>query len=701
MIEKNIADTDNSNNTITVTKPTDNTDNITKLCLEPIRKNKESNPENVTVYIHDIETYDNLNTFPISSSPADEEQSVQELNNLKLNLKCNRKVPDNEKHQSLPYTLISSFEEKDNQQSTIKNYLMLPKRHTKLTPVSSSSDSAETTSPVSPFASTSITFQYPDLKKQEAAYDALISRNIDQAKISESLYENQEVRNANSATTDCINECETLTDFTDQIEIQQALKQLDDALDEQIPIETFQSLNSGKCNMETTEGKTESTSKKSVKQLVEMLDSKQLQFGRWNELSKLHPTVSNQDSDLTSDCDSNTEMKAPSCAFDHPPETSAKPSLIGVSIFGLNDGKSIAEIIAEKKNPKNRSLHKRPPTSPKPVLKKPLPIPKLPTLDEDEQQKWLDHPSSSTQAIHSSFGKPICDNRRENMIVTIEKKPIIRTRHQKVSNSEMLPTIIKVEDSESFVNYPQAAIDIASSSVASMVIDTTRKDSGQQCPCEGQHVIVNHIYENLNQNGNDQYLETSFDGPIAMTVISESKNGTTKDLDASHIFHQHQQQRWEDSVADKGKLFIDNTSTVISVSSNDACNYVNDVKWRSDPEKRTNFDVSLENDRNSEPIPPPRTFLKHCSYDSVPDKRMMQRSTSMYYSSNSNESNDTATNFSANTVQQHPSIINRSSSLSIPETARVPVRPKPAPRRIDCMKRTTITVDVPEVMKFS
>ncbi|EFO14739.1 hypothetical protein LOAG_13777 [Loa loa] len=506
MIEKNIAD--RNSNAITVTTSTAN-DNITELCLESTMKNQECNPKNVAAYIHNIETYDNLNNFTIPPGTVDGKQLVQKRDNLKLDLKGSQKASDDVK--SISYTLASDFEEKDNQNS-IKNSLMLPK-HKKLTPISSS-DSTETISPVTPFTPTSVQFQYPDLKKQEAAYDAFVSRNT--REITSSLYENQDM----TIGTDGFEA--KVIDFKDQMEIHQALKQLDDALDEQIPIGTsLTSLNSKESRMETFDENTESSkskdSKKSVKQLVEMLDSKQLQFGMWNMPSKLHSTVTNQDSDFMLDNEGNKETKTP--------ETPSKPSLIGVNIFGLNGEKSIAEIIAEKQNHRNFSLHKRPPTSPKPVLKKLFPIPKPSTSDEEEQ-KWL-LPSSSGQAIHPSE-KLISDGGRENMIVTTNKKPKIQAKHQITSNSAMLSTIIKVDDSESSVNSLSTMTD--DTSVISTVSDVTRKDSSQQCLPEIQYQAVNHISENLNQNCNEKFLETSFDGPIAMTIINGNKNGTTKDL---------------------------------------------------------------------------------------------------------------------------------------------------------------------------
>ncbi|KAL4002058.1 hypothetical protein ACH3XW_1900 [Acanthocheilonema viteae] len=707
MIEKNIAHTDRD--AITVITPTDN---MTELCLESIKKNQENTTENVTVCIHDVETYDNFNNHTIPFYITNEKQSVQQRNNSKLNLKCNQKVSDDKKDQSIPHNLASNYGEKDNQKST-ENFLILPKRHTKLTSISSS-DSTEATSPLTPSTPISISFQYPDLKKQEAAYDALISGNTEKV-VSENLYENQEeaiIVNSMQAGTN--NFEMKFTDYDDQMEIQQALKQLDDALDEQIFIETSQTLNPEKSNMMIFDEGSECTrsidSKKSVKQLVEMLDSKQLQFNKCNMLPKLHPTLINQDCNFTPDSKSNTKTKKTSLYISDP-ETSSKPSLIGVNIFGLNNGKSIAEIIAEKRNHKNHSIHKPSPTSPKPFLKKPLPIPKLNNSNEDEQQELL-RQSSLTQTIHSSE-QLIFDNRKENMIFTTDKKPKIQTKLQKISNSEMLSTIIKVDDSESSINFQSTLTNTANSfSVPSTIIDNAiGKDLNQQCLPKIQHIARNHIYENLNQNDNEKYLETSFDGPIAMTVISESKNGTTKNLayicdndnvisvrkDASHISHQQQQQQQEDSVTDKGKHFVDNIPTIISISSNDACNYAHNVKWRNDSMKRANFDVPLENERNSEPISPQQTCFKRNSYGSVSDKRIMQRSTSLYYTSSNNESSDIVMNYDSDNVRQHSSIINRSSSLSIPETARIPVRPVPAPRQNHCMKGMTITVDMPQI----
>lgn len=504
MIEKNIA------NAVTVTT---STNNIKELCSEPMKKSQKSNSENVAVYINGMETYDNLSNSTIPFCVLNKEQLIKERNNSEFDLKCSQKSSDDDKDQSISNTLTPNLEEKN--QKSKENSLMLPKRQPKLTSISLS-DSFETVSPVLLFAQTSVSFQYPDLKRQEAAYDAFVSRNIGKV-ITGSLYENRE--NMNSRTTD-VNSFEAkLIDFKDQLEIREALKQLDDALDDQISTESFQTLSSKNSNTTSSEGNTESTksnnNQKSVKQLVEILDSKHLQFRRRNKLSKLHPNITNQNSNFASDNESNTEMKTSLYVSD--PETS-KPSLIGVNIFGLNDGKSVAEIIAEKINHKNHSLHKHPPTSPKPVLKKPIPIPKSNTSDEEEQQKLLLASSPSAQAVHPS-GKSISDAGRENMIFTIDKKPKIQTKHRRISKSEMLPTIIKVDDSESSASFKSVITDMASA-VASTATDPNGKESSQQCLSE---TSVNHVYENLNQNDDEKYLETSFNGPIAMTTISGSK----------------------------------------------------------------------------------------------------------------------------------------------------------------------------------
>ncbi|VDO31366.1 unnamed protein product [Onchocerca flexuosa] len=691
MIEKNITDMDSN-----VTAPTNN-ENITELYLESSMKSRESNPENVTIYVRDIETYDNLNNFAISSCILDEKQSVQKRNNLTLNLECSRKASDDDKGQSIPYTLEQNFEEKDNQNRT-KSFLMQP-THKNLVSTSSS-DSNGAISPLTSLTPKSMPFQYSDLQKQGAAYDALISENT--RKLISPLYENQEAIIVGSKTTDTNSSEQSFIDLNDQMEIQQALKQLDDALDEQISTETFLTLNPNKSKAEMFEKKAESMksndSKKSVKQLVEMLDSKQLQFRVWNMPPKLQPTVANQNSDFTSDSENNTEIKTSlyisgleSRVDSDISHKQSKPSLIGVNIFDFGDGKSIAEIIAEKRSHENRSFQKLPPTSPKPVLQKPLPVPKVNILDEDEERKWL-LPSSS-QSIPSSE-KPLFNDRREKMIVMMDKKSEIQEKHQKTPSFEMLPTVIKIHDRES---HPLSDASPANTSAI-------RKDSNQQQNSKVQYVTVNNIYENLSENGSEKYLETSFDGPIAMTSISESKNDRTKnwayicDKNASHMLHEQQQQQQKDSV-DEGKLFIDN---VASISSNDTSNHVHDVKWRSDHVNRANIDISIENDQNSAPIPAPRTCFKRNSHDSVSDKRMMQRSTSMCCTSVSKEWNDSAIKSVSNITRQHPTIFNRSPSMSIPETARIPdekllIRPKPAPRQIDSRKRTIITVDVSEV----
>ncbi|EJW81150.1 hypothetical protein WUBG_07940 [Wuchereria bancrofti] len=443
MIEKNIANT--SSNAISAITPTDNDNNITELCVESM-ENQENNPKNVTVYINDIETYDNLNNFTLSS--------------------CASKISNDEKHQSIPHSLKSNSK-KINNQNSIKSFLMLPK-HKKLTSISSS-DSIETTSSVSPFAPTSKQFQYTNVKNEETTCDAIISQKT--GEMISSLYKNQDAININSMITDANSFEKKLIDLKDQMEIQQALKQLDDALDEQIATETcLTSSNSEKCNIEMFEEKTESTklkdNKKSVKQLVEILDSKQLQFKTRN----MPPKLINQDSDLTSDNEGNTKTKASLYISD--PEITPKPSLIGVNIFGLNDGKSIAEIIAEKRNYENYSLHKRPPTSPKSVLKKPLPIPKPSTSDEGEQ-KWL-LPSSSNQVIHPS-DISLTDNRNSK----------IQAKQQKISNSEMPPTIIKIDNIQSSTNFQSTTTDATTpitttTTTTTTTADVTSKDSNQQ-----------------------------------------------------------------------------------------------------------------------------------------------------------------------------------------------------------------------------
>lgn len=486
MIEKNIADTDHSAITVATLG-----DSIGESCAERIKQNQESVPENVAPCICDIETYDNMNNPTIPSCMTDEQQSLAKRNNLKLSLKCSGKVRNDEKCQPIS----PKFGEKDNQESG-KSFVMLPKRDAKFTSISSS-DSTETTSPVTPFATTSISFQYPDPRRQKAAYDALVSRGT-QNMMSESQYENQEDIATNSITTDT-NSFET-------------------KLGDLKTTGTFQTMNSEKSDTKTFEGKIEFTtsngSKKSVKQLAEMLDSKKLQFRRLNVLSKLHPTVTTRSDSET------TEAKASSDVSD--PEIS-KPSLIGVNILGLNDGKSIAEIIASKKN---HSFHKHPLTSPKPFLKKTLTIPKSNTSDEEEQQKWLNPSlSSSTQTVHPSEKTIAVSDQRENTIVVKEKKPIL----QDMQNSRMLPTIIKVDDSECSTNFQQAATNVPTSLTLTTTGDTG-KDSSDQCSPQIQRTAKNHIYENLNQSGNQKYLETSFDGPIAMTVVRGSKNDAVKNF---------------------------------------------------------------------------------------------------------------------------------------------------------------------------
>lgn len=70
----------------------------------------------------------------------------------------------------------------------------------------------------------------------------------------------------------------------------------------------------------------------------------------------------------------------------------------------------------------------------------------------------------------------------------------------------------------------------------------------------------------------------------------------------------------------------------------------------------------------------------------------------MYHSLSNKELNDTTEEYDVGVAQQHPSITNQSSSLSTAKTERILMRPEPAPRKIDCMKRMTITADMPEVM---
>ncbi|KAM3723997.1 Translation initiation factor [Dirofilaria immitis] len=641
MIEKNITDTDS--NATTITAPTNN-DNVTELCLESNMRNQECNLENVIIYSRDMETYDNLNISAISSCISNEKQSKQERSNLKLNLESNQKASNDKKCQSIPYALARNFKEKDNRNST-KDFLMLP-THKNLVSISPS-DSIEAVLLAIPVTPTSVPLQYSDSEKQESAYDAFASGNT--RKLISPLYENQEAIIANSMAIDTNSFEENVIDFEDQMEIQQALKQLDDALDEQISTETFLSLNPGSGS--NTEAKTSL--------YLSGLES------------KTDPLILHKQS---------------------------KPSLIGVNVFGLDDGKLVAEIIAKKRSNKNYSLRKPPPTSPKPVLKKPLPIPKTSNSDEDEEHKWL-LPSSSKSI--PSFEKPIFNDLRENVIIMMNKRSVTQEKHRKTSNSEMLPAIIKVHNTESHTNFQPTMTD--TSTVIPVAINATRKNSNQQ-NFEVQYLSVNHIYENLNQNDNEKYLETSFDGPVAMTLISESRNSSTmKDLsyscdnNTSHMFHK-QQKQWENPIDDR-KFFIDNTSTVVSVLPYDTSNYVHNVKWRSDHVNRVNFDVSTENDQNSRPIPVSRACFKRNSHDSISDKRMIQRSISMYCPSSYNESNDGAVRSIPGIVQQHPIIMSRSSSMSIPETAKISdrkLRPKPAPRQIDCIKRTVITVDVPE-----
>ncbi|VDK72580.1 unnamed protein product [Litomosoides sigmodontis] len=623
-IERNIANTDRSAIAVATTPA----DSVVELCAEGIKQNQEGSHENVARCSCATETYDSLNNLTVPSCMTDEKQSLAERSNLKLSLKCGRKVWDNEKGQSKS----ANYGERDNERSR-KSFVILPKRHAKLTSISSS-DSGETTSPVTPFTPTSVSFRYSDLRRQKAAYDALVSLGT------ESQHANQEDIAANPVAT-ATNSYETKLDsLKDKMEIQEALKH---------PSESFRAANAEKSVRATFEEKTEFTTsnsnKKSVKQLAEMLDSKKLQFSVPNALPKLHPTATST-SDVS---ETNTEAKASS---DTPDPEMSKPSLIGVNILGLNDGKSIAEIIAAKRNP---SFHKRPPTSPKPFLKQPL--------------------------------ATVVNEQRENTIVREEKKLIL----QGMKSPRMLSTIIKVDESECSTNFQ-------SSSPASATTGDIEKDSSDQCSPGTQRLAANHLYENLNQNSNEKYMETSFDGPIARTVISGSKSGATKNFvyicDNDNVNHQAQQQQHSTST-DKRKFSIDEISTATPLSSrgDDACG---GIKWRNDSTKRANFDISLENGRNSQPIPPQRTCFKRNSYGYASDKGMTQRSTSVYHSLSNKELNDTTVKCDFGAAQKHPSITNQSSSLSSTATETLSMRPKPARRKIDCMKRTTITVDTPE-----
>lgn len=172
--------------------------------------------------------------------------------------------------------------------------------------------------------------------------------------------------------------------------------------------------------------------------------------------------------------------------------------------------------------------------------------------------------------------------------------------------------------------------------------------------------------------------------------------------DSPRIPHQQQQQQrkqWKDSVAD-------NTSTTIIAvplyHDGDSCSHDNVVKWRNGAVEKENFHGSLTNYRNSEPISTPpqspqRTCLQRSSHSSRPDQRFIQRSTSMYYASSSEYS----TEITSDNIPHNPGSINRSASVSSRERAIIPIQPKPPPRQIDRLKRTTITVDLPEVRKFS
>uniref|UniRef100_A0A915PNM3 CRIB domain-containing protein n=1 Tax=Setaria digitata TaxID=48799 RepID=A0A915PNM3_9BILA len=686
MIERNITEGNCSR-----TDATDATVPLQSYHYQTSIKNEESKSRSDSNYNDPIATYDNLNDLISPGCMLKEKDGMPRRNNLKLNLKFNRKILSNsEKQQSTPHAVMSDFDEKCKQRSV--ESLMLPRRKN-LAAVSPS------------VASGLIPVQCVDLKKQEVAYEALVSQNTKKLMVPEK----QNAMSTTVSVTTNSDASETkLIDFKDQMEIQQALKQLDDALDEQIPIETFLSVNSKNVStttnsscMDTLDRKTESAeseeNKKSVKELAEMLDSKPLQFGMKNMSRKFH-TI-NRNSEFTSDNEScNVEAKILSsetdCNSEIHPETSfqhTKPSLIGVNIFGPSAGKSVAEIIAEKRNhTKNCVPNRPPPMSPKPLLKKTFPVPKFDTINEEEHN-WI--PSSSR--VVSPSEKLRFDNRKEKSVITTDEKmqnlklekPKIQKRQQKVSDSEVLTTITKAFNTESDSN-----------SVILLTNDATiRKDSNMSFYPKiitersyGTSNPMEHIYENLN-HPDDPNSSFNFNARQ-----QEQQQQQQQQIQQGKQFQQQQQQQEQPS--DMEEIFADNTSITVSFSTFDDNEHIRSVRWRC---KETTCDVSVENECNT-PIPAPRTRFQRITHDCIPVEQLAQRSTSAYYETTDNkELNDNIAKLAGeNVCREFSANTNRPVSMFIPEIAGITERenrsPKPAPRQIDCMKQTAARTALPE-----
>lgn len=135
------------------------------------------------------------------------------------------------------------------------------------------------------------------------------------------------------------------------------------------------------------------------------------------------------------------------------------------------------------------------------------------------------------------------------------------------------------------------------------------------------------------------------------------------------------------------------------------------VRWRTGYVAPAEFSDYGELD----PVPPPRTRSKRGSFGRLSGEgpKCVQRSKSMYISDRNEFSSTGTENVSDEVTVENKETVKRWSSMSTPEAEQIRhekpraplVPPKPAPRRIDSLKRPTISnnkvADVSEVTYLS
>ncbi|VDN01172.1 unnamed protein product [Thelazia callipaeda] len=670
VIEKNITDT--SNNSI-------GTSDSSEFCLKlPVKNFKNNVKDEAVLCDYQVVTRDNKNNNY-------ESMNEMKRSNLYLNLKNNL---NESKRQSTPQIMAPSFDIKNVEE---ENNIILPRRKNIL-PLQST-DSTEATPPDTPvFTSEFKSTRNLDLSKQEAAYDAIVAHNK-QDPISSPFHKTQEVTVADQMMTrqnDALLKNKFFSSYDNQDdtkgqteEIQQALKQLDDVLDEQIPIEVFSipndnlSVISKRSSVENIERintyKEPENCKKSVKELAEMLDSKPLPLQRKDPYSVATTSI---------EAESKVSIQA------------MKPSLIGISIFSPVIGKSITEIIAQKREQKEEVGNQ------KAALKRNFMIPsKIQTLSKSESQDMYCSSNGNQTSSSSQLRKNKFDFQKNFAEVNKILKDPERVRTEMTntkSNTSSTESSQKIFTSEAeMVNFQK---------VSWLANSPGKKQKQNQVP---QNL---HIYENLNhpdrcsqiskhmsieeanrRNGNvnatmekiiqKQQFESDYDPSVSESTESAVQKYSCK---LNEKENQKRVMNMEENSSDSTLT----AATILSHKTDDSD--VDNVKWRTDyvitPQ---NFDISVEDEKNLQ-LPP---VLRTPPNRGISSQRIVQRSTSMYTSGSEEINNKTMQSTSTSEQGNQLGILNRHLSMSAVKmsndnayTSMIP--PKPAPRRIDFLEQT-------------